>query len=71
MNKELQEAMDMVTIEMLNDLTYGEEQPLNDKYCLYHYTEDDLVVLNDTEEWEELYTVLWNTEAEEIIFEKC
>jgi hypothetical protein len=68
---ELQEAMDKVTIEMLNDLTYSEEQPLNEKYCLYHYSEDDLVVLNHKEDWEELYTVQWNTEKEEIIFEKC
>ncbi len=71
MNKDLKKAMDMVTIEMLNGLTYGEEQPLNDKYCLYHYTEDDLVVLNDTEEWEELYTMQWDNKTKEIIFEKC
>jgi translation elongation factor P/translation initiation factor 5A len=66
-----QEAIDMVTIEMLNDLTYGEEIKLNDKFCLYHYTEDDLVVFNDSEEWEELYVVQWDNETNEITFEKC
>jgi translation elongation factor P/translation initiation factor 5A len=66
-----QEAIDMVTIEMLNDLTHGEEIQLNDKFCLYHYTEDDLIVFNDSEEWEELYVVQWDNETNEITFEKC
>jgi translation elongation factor P/translation initiation factor 5A len=66
-----QQAIDMVTIEMLNELTYGEEIQLNDKFCLYHYIEDDLVVFNDSEEWEELYVIEWNDKTSEIIFEKC
>jgi len=66
-----QEAINMVTIEMLNDLTYGEEIQLNDKFCLYHYTEDDLVVFNDSEEWEELYVVQWDNKTGKITFEKC
>lgn len=66
-----QEAINMVKIEMLNELTYGEEIQLNDKFCLYHYTEDDLVVLNDSEEWEELYVVQWDNKTGKITFEKC
>lgn len=71
MKTKLEEAMELVTIEMLNGLTYSEEIHLNDKYCLYHYSEDDFVVLNDIDEWEELYTLQWNNKTNEIIFEKC
>ena len=71
METKLKQAMDNVTIEMLNDLTYSEEIELNDEYCLYHYSEDDYIVLNRTEDWEELYTMQWDNETGKIIFEKC
>jgi len=71
MEAKLKEAMKIVTIEMLNGLTYGEEIELNNKYCLYHYCEDDFIVLNDSEEWEELFVLQWDNETKEIIFEKC
>lgn len=68
-NEKLEEALSLVTMEMLKSLEYGEEIELNDKYTLYHYTEDDCIVINETEEWEELFAVLYNEEAGEIIFE--
>jgi len=64
----LNEAMDKVTIEILNSLDHGEEIELNEKYTLYHYTEEDIFVLNETEEWEEIFQVM--TDGEKIIFEK-
>lgn len=69
--EQITEAMGLVTIEMLENLTYGEEIQLTEKYCLYHYSEDDLIVLNDSVEWEELYTVLYDSKTKEIIFESC
>jgi hypothetical protein len=66
----LKDARSKVTIEMLESLNYGQELPLNSKYCLYKYTSEDLIVLNETEEWEELYTVLYDKESNEIIFEE-
>ena len=64
----LVEARELVTIEMLNDLEHGEQIELNEDFCLYHYEEDDLVVLNLSEEWEEIYCVLWGDDGQ-IIFE--
>ena len=62
-------AADLVTIDLLNTLSYGEEIQLNDKITLSHYCEDDIIVLNLTEEWEEVFQILFDTETEEIIFE--
>lgn len=66
-NKLLDEAMDKVTIELINSLDHGEEIELNEKYTLYHYTEEDIIVLNETEEWQEVFQIM--TDGEKIIFE--
>tara|TARA_R110000803_G_scaffold121309_3_gene189399 strand:- start:461 stop:706 length:246 start_codon:yes stop_codon:yes gene_type:complete len=63
------EAVNLVTIEDLNALSYGEDIELTNKVCLSHYCEDDIIVLNLTEEWEEVFQILFDTETEEIIFE--
>lgn len=59
MNK-LEKAIDTITIDMLNALSYGDEIELNDEYTLYHYLEDDIVVILKTDEWEEVMQVMWN-----------
>jgi hypothetical protein len=56
----LEQAMDTITIDMLNALSYGDEIELNDEYTLYHYLEDDIVVIVRTLEWEEVLQVMWN-----------
>lgn len=66
----LENAISQITIDLLKKLEYGEEIELNEEYTLYHYTEDDVIVLNRTEDWEELYQILYNDEDESIIFEK-
>tara|TARA_R110000737_G_scaffold343613_2_gene369792 strand:+ start:263 stop:508 length:246 start_codon:yes stop_codon:yes gene_type:complete len=63
------EAVDLVTIEKLNSLGYGEDIELTGKVCLSHYCEDDVIVLNLTEEWVEVFQILFDTETKEIIFE--
>ncbi|MCP4551887.1 MAG: hypothetical protein GY834_07585 [Bacteroidetes bacterium] len=63
------EAKNLVTIEDLSALSYGEDLELTNKVCLSHYCEDDIIVLNLSEEWEEVFQILFNTDTEEIIFE--
>lgn len=65
----LDKAMEKITVEMVKNMDYGEEIELNEEYTLYHYMEDDLVVLNETEEWEEKYTVLYDDEKNTVHFE--
>jgi hypothetical protein len=64
----LDDAVNKITMDMVKGLQYGEELELNAEYTLYHYTEDDIIVLNRTEDWEELYQILF--EDDKIIFEK-
>ena len=66
--KKLNEALEKINIEMLNNLEYGDEIELNQNYTLYHYCEDDIVVVNETKNWNEIYQVLWNDK--DITFEK-
>lgn len=66
----LDDAINQVTIEMLKNLTHGEELELNSEYTLYHYVEDDIIVLVKSEDWEEVYQFLYNEEADEIIIEE-
>jgi len=70
----LQEALDLINVEMLKSLVYGEERRLTPRYTLYHYSSDDVIVVNiDTDEnWEELVQVLWDWDTDEdssIIYE--
>lgn len=66
----LDDAISQITVSLLKKLEYGEEIELNAEYTLYHYTEDDVIVLNRTEDWEEIFQILYNDHEEEIIFEK-
>jgi hypothetical protein len=66
----LEDAMSQITIPLLKRLEYGEEIELNAEYTLYHYTEDDVIVISRTEDWEEVLQILYNEEADEIEFEK-
>ena len=64
----LEDAMDRISIKMLKSLEYGEELELNSQYTLHHYSDDDIIVINRTEDWEEIYQILYDTGN--IIFEK-
>lgn len=66
------DAMDKITVKMLLNLEHGEEIELNSEYSLYHYTEDDIFVINRNEDWEEMYQVLYSLHEEnnQITFEK-
>lgn len=65
---QLDEAKKKITFEMLEALQYGDEIKLNDKYTLYHYCEEDIIVIVQSEPWEEILQVLYS--KDEIIFEQ-
>lgn len=65
----LEEAQENLTIDMLESLEYGEEIQMNELITLYHYSEEDIIVLNLTEEWEEVLQVMI-TEKGGILFEE-
>ena len=60
MRTQLQSALDKVNIALLNSLEHGQEIELNDTYTLYKYCEEDIVVINETEEWNEVLQVMWD-----------
>ena len=63
MNAKLDDALSKITLRMCQAMPYGAELELNDKYTLYHYIEDDVIVLNETEEWIETFQILWDDEG--------
>jgi hypothetical protein len=66
---EILKAKKLVTIKDLDALSYGEDIELTNQVCMSHYCEDDVIVLNLTEEWVEVFQILFDTETKEIIFE--
>jgi len=50
----LMNAIDKVTIDMINNLAHGEDEELNKTYVISKYIEDDVIVIVKIEEWEEV-----------------
>lgn len=71
MNKELEQALELVTYDMVKGLTYSDELPLTNGFIIRHYDEEDLVVIVAEEEWEEVATVLYNDKNKSVEFEMC
>lgn len=70
-NDFLEDAISKITIDVIKSLSYGEEVELNEEYTLYHYTEEDIIVLNKTEEWEEVYQIMFKDDKEDsLVLEK-
>ena len=66
----LEKALDKITIDMLEDLTYGDSFQLNSNFELYHYFEDEIIVLNSNDhDNEEILQIQYNREADDIVFE--
>ena len=65
----LEEAKSKLSIKLLKSLDYGEEIELNDTITLYHYCEDDIIVLTTTEEWEEVLQIMYDEENNSIIYD--
>ena len=69
MSKELEQALELVTYDMVKSLTYSDELPLTNGFIIRHYDEEDLVVVAAEEEWEEVATVLYNDKNRSVEFE--
>ena len=59
---ELDKALDQIDIDLLESLEYGEEIKLTDRYTLYHYMNDEVIVLvvDDGYDWSEFLQILWS-----------
>ncbi len=60
---QIDEALKKITIEDLDSLDYGDEILISKNVVLYHYCEDDIVVLNIQDEWIEVFQYLWDEES--------
>lgn len=69
MEKEFEQAISKLNADMLLGLEYGEELELNEWYTLYRYCEDDIIVIVETEEWEEVCVVL--LDGDSFVYELC
>ena len=56
----LEEAIDVINLDMLNAFEYGDEIVLNGEYTLYHYYNVDVVVVVQSDEWTEVLQVMWS-----------
>lgn len=68
---QLIDAHQKITVELIKSMTYSQKIELNSMYTLYHYSEDDLVVLVRTEDWVEEAVVLYDDKNNTITFEMC
>lgn len=67
--QDIDTAVQLVTIDVLESLKHGEEKEIFPNVVLYKYTEDDIVVMNIKDEWIEIYQFLWGREQDEIQIE--
>tara|TARA_R110001632_G_scaffold96448_1_gene202793 strand:+ start:457 stop:705 length:249 start_codon:yes stop_codon:yes gene_type:complete len=66
---QIDEAIKKVTLKELNLLSYGEEILISENVVLYHYCEDEIIVLNILDEWIEVFQYLWNNNTKKIQIE--
>ena len=64
--EELDVAMAKITLDIFNNLDYGCQINLTEKYALYKYSEDDMIVVVEISDWDELFVV--QTDGENIVF---
>lgn len=69
MNKDflLDDAMDQVTAKTLKSMTYGDTVYLNDMFVLYHYCEDETIVITSEDDGDEECVCLYD--GDKVIFE--
>lgn len=69
MDKRFEQAKAKLNLDLLLSLEYGDEVELNEWYTLYRYCEDDIIVIVETEEWEEVCVVL--LDGDSFVYELC
>tara|TARA_R110000737_G_scaffold313607_1_gene323130 strand:- start:167 stop:409 length:243 start_codon:yes stop_codon:yes gene_type:complete len=65
---EIDKAVKLVNIKDIRGLSYGEDLELTSQVCLSHYCEEEVIVLNLTDEWIEVFQIQ-NYKDDEVIFE--
>ena len=65
---EIDKAIKLVNIKDIRALNFGEDLELTPEVCLSHYCEEEVIVLNLTNEWIEVYQIQ-SYKDEHVIFE--
>lgn len=66
MENSFYDAINRITLDLLESLEYGDTIALNERYALYHYFDDEAVVIVRTDTWDELACVQWNLEKDDL-----
>jgi hypothetical protein len=61
-------ALNKVTIELLESLESGQTIELTEDFEIYHYDDEEHVVVIDKENDEEIFCVQWSVEENEICY---
>lgn len=59
----------LVTKDMIEQMSYGDEIPLNYGFSIYHYAEEDIIVIDHEDQDEHIFQVMI-AEDDSILFEQ-
>lgn len=65
-------VLELITFDMVKSLDYGDSEELCENYELYHYCDDDVIVLNRLDEEGdnlELFQIMMNKKKKQLVFE--
>ena len=65
--KQIDNAINILTFEDVQNITFGEDIEISENVVLSHYCEDDIITLNLLDSWTEIYQVM--TDDKKIILE--
>ena len=65
--KQVDNAINILTFEDVQNITFGEDIEISDNVVLSHYCEEDIITLNLLDSWTEVYQVM--TDNKKIILE--
>ena len=65
--KQIDKAINVLTFEDFQGITFGEDVEISDNVVLSHYCEDEIITLNILDVWAEIYQVM--TDGKKLIFE--
>ncbi len=67
--KQIDTAIEKITIKQLESLDYGEDVVVADNVVLSHYCEDDIITLNIEDEWIEVFQIMWDGDTNELVID--
>lgn len=65
--KQIDNAINILTFEDVQNITFGEDVEISDNIVLSHYCEDEIITLNILDSWTEIYQIM--TDGKKLIFE--